>query len=98
MLSGQRPAHCRDWSAASPQSAQQSVLPGISFVMMTLVILRQLGLSFPSSERKYLDAFETSRQAVKVFLEGRDIWGSRTDYLNEMTLAWTVCGKAVDSE
>lgn len=65
---------------------------------MNLVILTQRGLSFPPSKRKYLDSFELSRQAVKVFLEGRDILGSQTDYLSEITLAFMVCGKAGGTE
>lgn len=52
------------------------------------------GFVISPSKRKYLDSFELSRQAVKVFLEGRDILGSQTDYLSEITLAFMVCGKA----
>lgn len=48
--------------------------------------------------RKYLDSFELYPQAVKVSLEGRDVLGSQTDYLSEITLAFMVCGKAGGTE
>ena len=43
--------------------------------MANLVIVRQWGLSFPPSKRRYLGAFETARHAVKIFSEGRGCLG-----------------------